>query len=151
MAATPSGGRGTGGGACRGRRQLGHPIDTLYRDFLRHADGWRSFYQAVDLFGTGQLLGAPPMDCALIQIGAVEDADFVAAVGMPKADVLPIAASGVQADMFLLGRPCARWPGSVTWYTGQMIERFPDFDEFFLAMLDYNRQEIQYLEEADMA
>jgi len=23
--------------------QLGHAIDALYRDFLRHADGWRGF------------------------------------------------------------------------------------------------------------
>jgi len=75
----------------------------------------------------------------------------VAAVGMPKASVLPIAASGLQADMFLLGRPWSRWPGSVTWYTGEMIERFPDFDEFFLAMLDYNRLDIDYLEEAARA
>lgn len=127
-------------------RQLGHSLDPLYRDFLGHADGWRWFFQSVDLFGTQQLLGATPMDCALVQIGAIEDADFLAAVGMPKDDILPIAASPHTSNMFLLGRPGSRWPGTVTWYTGQVIERFPDFDEFFLAMLDYNREEIRDLE-----
>lgn len=127
-------------------RELGHRLDPLYRDFLGYASGWRSFFQHVDLFGTRQLLGAPPMDAAVVQIGAIREAEFVAGVEMPKADVLPIAASAVQADMFLLGRPWSRWPGSVTWYTGLFIERFPNFDEFYLAMLDYNRQEIADLE-----
>jgi hypothetical protein len=128
-------------------RELGHPLDPLYRTFLRYADGWRCFYQDVDLFGIRQLLGAQPMDAAVIQFAAIRESEFLIGVGMPKADVLPIAASPVQADMFLLARPWSRHPGTVSWWSGQLIERFPDFDEFYLAMLDYNRKEIQYLEE----
>ena len=60
---------------------------------------------------------------------------------------MPIAASTVQPDMFLIGQPWASLPRSIMWFTGQMIERFSDFDEFFLTMLDYNREEIRYLEE----
>jgi hypothetical protein len=128
-------------------QRLGHPIEPQYRAFLAHANGWRWFYQAVDLFGTQQLLGASPMEFARLQLGAVEGADFVAAVGMSKTDVLPIGASGHQGDLFLLAQPWSHHPGTVSWYTGQLIERYPNFDEFFLAMLDYNREEIRSLEE----
>jgi len=34
-----------------------------------------------------------------------------------------------------------------TSYEGQVIERFPSFREYFLAMLDYNREEIRHLEQ----
>lgn len=45
--------------------RIGFPLDPQYRRFLRFANGWRCFYQAVDLFGTPNLLGAPPMDSAV--------------------------------------------------------------------------------------
>lgn len=38
-------------------RRIGEALPCDYRAFLRHADGWPAFYQAVDLFGTGDLLG----------------------------------------------------------------------------------------------
>jgi hypothetical protein len=129
-------------------RQIGHRLDPLYRDFLGYADGWQSFLQAIDLFGTSQLAGAAPMDRAQLQIDAVEDLDFAIVVGMPKDDVLPIGASVVQSDIFLIGRPESRWPGTVVWYTGEVIERFTDFDEFYLAMIDYNREVVRQLETA---
>jgi hypothetical protein len=130
----------------RAEASIGHPLDPLYRDFLTYADGWRSFYQDVDLFGTPQIMGSPPMDAALSQLSGVYPDDFASVVGMPKTDLLPIAASPAQPDMFLLGRPWARSPGVVVWYTGEVIDQFPDFDEFFLAMVDYNRLEIADLE-----
>lgn len=34
-----------------------------------------------------------------------------------------------------------------TSYEGQVIERFPSFREYFLAMLDYYREEIRHLEQ----
>lgn len=81
-----------------------------------------------------------------MMLGAVEPEDFEAEVGMAMADVVPIAASADQPDLFLLAQPRSSSPGAVVWYGGQVIERFPSFDECFLAMLDYNREEIRHLE-----
>ena len=127
-------------------RSLGHAIDPRYRSFLRYANGWRCFYQHVDLFGTPNLLGAPPMGDAVTMLDAVDDDDFVAALGMNRSDVMPIAASDSQPDMFLIGQPWSQAPGTVFWYTGQLIDRFPGFDDFFLGMLDNNRAELRDLE-----
>jgi hypothetical protein len=127
-------------------QQLGFRLDPEYRQFLRFANGWRRFYQDVDLFGTRNLLGAPPMDSAMAQLNAMDPADLEREAGMGAGDVLPIAASAEQRDMFLLGQPWSSAPGAVVWLSGQAVDRFPGFDEFYLAMLDYNREEIQDLE-----
>jgi hypothetical protein len=127
---------------------LGFTIDAQYREFLRFANGWRAFYQRVDLFGTENLLGAPPMDAAARQLEAIDPVDLLAITGMAHGDLLPIAASSVQRDIFLLGQPLSPSPGAVIWFSGGEVQRFPTFDEYFLSMLDYNRQEVAYLERA---
>jgi hypothetical protein len=126
--------------------QLGHGLDPRYRAFLRVANGWRSFYQAVDLFATRNLLGAPPMDSAIAQLNSIEPRDLESAIGMTLRDVLPIGASAAQRDIFLLARPWSADPGVVVWFASREVQRFPNFDEFYLSMLDYNRQEVAYLE-----
>jgi len=127
-------------------RRLGFALDPRYRAFLQYANGWKSFYQAVDLFGTANLLGAPPMDSARRQLAAIQPAHFEAAVGKSVAEFLPIAASTVQRDIFLLGQPRSAHQGIVVWFAGDEVDRFPSFDDFYLAMLDYNREEIVDLE-----
>lgn len=86
------------------------------------------------------------MRSAREQLDTVEPGLFFDDVGLPMSDVLPIAASGRQHDIFLLGLPWSASPGVVVWFAGNVIERFPDFDEFYLAMLDYNRRLIAKLE-----
>jgi hypothetical protein len=38
-------------------------------------------------------------------------------------------------------------PGVVIWFAGEEIDRFFDFDEFFLAMVEYNRRELEDMKE----
>lgn len=38
-------------------QSLGYRLDVRYREFLRYANGWKSFYLNVDLLGTTGLLG----------------------------------------------------------------------------------------------
>jgi hypothetical protein len=45
-------------------------------------------------------------------------------------------------NTFLLGLPRSKEPGIVVWVAGYQIERYPNFDEFYLSMLDYNRDQI---------
>lgn len=77
--------------------KLGYTLDTSYRNFLRFANGWKAFYQTVDLFGTNELLDSPIMKYA------IED------------DVI------------------------------KDIDRFSSFNEYYLEMIDYNRDEIEDL------
>ena len=126
---------------------LGYQLDPAYRRFLRFANGWRSFVQHVDILGTAGLAGGTVIDAARGQLGAVEPGIFAGNVGLDIADVLPIAASTEQSDMFLLGLPWSKEPGAVIWFAGYLIERFPNFDEFYLSMLDYNRRQIAKFEE----
>ena len=127
-------------------RSLGFAFDLQYREFLSYADGWRSFWQAVDLFGTQELAGGPMMQIARRQLGAIEERDFEAAVYAPIARVLPVGASSLQRDMFLMPIADTNGAGSVVWYDGSVIERFPSFDEFYLAMVDYNHLDLDFFE-----
>lgn len=125
---------------------LGYRLVPQYREFLQFANGWRSFYQDVDIIGTTGLLGEGVMQTAREQLAAVEPHLFLEDVGLPVSDVLPIAAGQRQSDMFLMATPSSPKPGIVVWFAGYTVERFEGFTEFFLAMLDYNRRQIAKFE-----
>jgi hypothetical protein len=123
---------------------LGQALDPSYRAFLRHADGWPAFYQSVDLFGSEELLGSERFQHAEEMLGYLEQ-EQPAASGM-RGGLLPVAASPVDLDLFVIPRRSSAHPGTVIWLAGSEIDRFPSFDEYFLAMIDYNRAEIQSLQ-----
>jgi hypothetical protein len=123
---------------------LGEALDPSYRDFLRHADGWPAFYQTVDLFGSDDLLGGERFRHAEEMLGYAED-EQLASPGLRR-DLLPIAASAVDLDLFVMTRRSSARPGTVIWLAGSEVDRFPSFDEYFLAMIDYNRTEVQSLQ-----
>lgn len=123
---------------------LGQALDPSYRAFLRHADGWPALYQTVDLFGSEDLLGGERFRHAEEMLGYLEDE-------MPdgtrtRGHLLPVAASPVDLDLFVMTRFSSAKPGTVIWLAGSEIDRFPSFDQYFLAMIDYNRAEIQNLQ-----
>jgi hypothetical protein len=123
---------------------LGEPLDPSLRGFLRHADGWPSFFQTVDLFGSDDFLGSDLFRHAQEMLGFLE-LEQPAAAG-PLEGLLPIAASRVDLDLFVMtGRSVSR-PGTVIWLAGSEIDRYPSFDEYFLAMIDYNRAEVANLQ-----
>jgi len=126
---------------------LGHKLDASYKDFLRCSNGWRGFYQTVDLFGTGDLLGSSLMNHTMEMLRVLDDAFPLEYTGFSIAELLPIAATRFDEDIFVLTHPTSQQPGIVIWLAGEEVDRFPSFEEFFLAMLDYNRQEINNLKE----
>jgi hypothetical protein len=127
-------------------QNLGYRLDAQYRQFLRYANGWRSFVQDIDVMGTRNLLGDGVMRSAREQLAAIEPDLFLNDVGMEMRDVLPIAASDEQTDMFPIGQPWSKEPGVVVWFAGYTIERFRIFNELYLSMLDYNRWQIAKFE-----
>ncbi|MDR2157162.1 MAG: SMI1/KNR4 family protein [Clostridiales Family XIII bacterium] len=122
---------------------LGHRLDQDYRDFLLCANGWKGFIQDFNLFGTGDLMGSALMDDAMLTLQIYDEEHVLEASGFTKAELLPIAAAPFGKDLFTIARPTSRQPGVVVWFAGEEIERRPDFREYFLAMTDYNRLEIE--------
>jgi len=124
---------------------IGESLDPSHRDFLLHADGWAAVYQTVDLFGSADLRGGPRFVHATEMLGYIDD-DVLEAGDLRRADLLPIAASPVDLELFVITRRSAAMPGVVVWLAGAEIDRFPNFEEYMLATLDYNRLEIQALQ-----
>lgn len=120
---------------------LGFQLDSKYVEFLLYANGWKSFYQSVDLFGTYDLLGSESMQNARRMLNSIDDI-VMNESGLLKDDLLPIAATSMDSDIFLISK---FKPEEIIWFSGQEIDRFPNFNEFFLAMVDYNRAEVEDL------
>lgn len=59
--------------------------------------------------------------------------------------VLPIATSVNELDVFVITLARSREPGHIVWFAGDEVDRFPSLDEYFQAMLDYNRLEVKEL------
>ena len=125
-------------------KHLGFKLDSQYAGFLRHANGWRCFYQSVDLFGTRELLNSEIYKQAKLMLDAIDE-NAMKVSELQKDDLLPIGATTLDMDMFFLGKPSSKHSGEIFWFTGQEIDRYPDFDEFYFAMVDYNRAEVEDL------
>lgn len=102
---------------------IGESLDSAYRAFLRHADGWPAFYQTVDLFGSDDLLAGAKAQHAAEMLSYVED-DVLAAGGLAREGLLPIAASPIDLDLFVMTRRSTAQAGGVVWRAGPEIDRF---------------------------
>lgn len=118
------------------------PLSSDYRDFLKCANGWDQFYQRVNLFGTDDFIGSTRMNRALGMIQwLIEDGSWD---GTSDA-LVPIAASIEDNTLFCLSTAADSQKGRVLWFSGRLIESFDSFTEFFMAICDYNRLEVQNL------
>jgi hypothetical protein len=122
---------------------IGEPLDAKYREFLGFANGWKAFYHSVDLFGTDEFVSGSNAHLTKELLGSLEPLDQLC--GLAASDVLPIAVSQDSIDLFVITRRHTQNPGEVIWFAGQVIDRFPNFDEYFLAMVDYNREDAKAL------
>jgi SMI1 / KNR4 family (SUKH-1) len=122
----------------KAEQHLGIAIDSRYKAFLKCANGWPAFYQAVDLFGTDDLIGGTRHENAEFVLSYLEDG-VLNKSDVRREDLLPIAATKLDRDLFTIIRPTSKLSGSVIWFAGEEIDRFPNFDDFFLAMVEYNR------------
>jgi len=126
-------------------RRLGYGLDPQFRAFLRHANGWRAFKNYIDVFGAEDFVGGPRAERAAELVESLEPLEQLCGLG--RQDVLPIAVSSNDIDVMLMTRPRTEAPGKVLWFAGGLVETFPDFDEWFLAMVDYLRLNYQRLVE----
>jgi len=125
-------------------RHLGIRLDPDYRGFLRYANGWPSFIQAVNLFGTEDLRGSPTFAYANQMLDAVEPIVYEQ-TGLERGAVLPIAATTEDLHMFVMPVVDGQQVPPVVWLAGYEIDRFPSFDDYVLAMIEYNARELAAL------
>lgn len=83
------------------------------------------------------------MNYANTILDAIEDS-VLESSGFLRDQLLPIAATSTDKDLFVITKPASPNPGIVIWFAGDEIDRFESFTEFFLAMIDYNREELKY-------
>jgi hypothetical protein len=122
---------------------LGEKLDSQYREFLLHANGWRAFFHDVDLFGVEELLGGGLWSTAQERLEELETEGTLGEAGLSRADVIPIAVSDRAMDVFLIGRQRSKITGRVIWFAGYEIEQFSMFEEFFLSMTECHREEVK--------
>jgi hypothetical protein len=123
-------------------RKLSEPLDPRYRAFLSHAGGWPAFHQAIDLFGPGDLNGGERMANAEQLLQDLEP-NVLESSRLRRSELLPIAASRDDLDVFAIARHSSSQPGIVVWFAANEVERYPTFDDYFLAMMEYARQQLQ--------
>lgn len=128
---------------------LGFNLDQNYVNFLLHANGWEGVYQSVDLLAVEDLLDTSKSKYAHMVFASIDD-HVVAQSGFKKDELIPIAATPYDKDIFLLAKPNSSEPGAVVWFAGDLIDKFANFEEFFLAMIDCNRAEIDYFKKQNI-
>ncbi len=119
---------------------LGLRIEPGYRGFLRYANGWRSFFQGVHLFGVEQLIEGSLRDSANELISGYDDA-FFRHLGAPREAIVPIAVSPEDKDLFVMVKQGSLLSTPVIWLAGEMVERFESFEQFFQSMLEYSKHD----------
>ncbi len=122
--------------------QIGN-LPAEYRSFLLTVNGWEAFCSDRDLFGLGDLVAGPRMVRArelLATLSPLEDL-----CGLSEDEVLPIGLAQQDIDLFVIARAPGVEFGKVYWLAGQLVEQYPNFSEFFLAMVDYSRQHVDWL------
>ena len=123
--------------------RLGFSLDAEHRAFLLHANGWDWFFQSVDVFGTSDLLEGSRCQRAEELLKSLESLSDLC--GFSRDELLPIAVSRFNTDVFAISTSRSQSPGTVLWFAGQVIDTFPSFSEWFLSLVDYNRSEYQAL------
>lgn len=83
---------------------LGFSIDPHYKEFLSYANGWKGFYQSVDLFGTNELNHTTEMKYAMGILKAIEES-VLEGSGLLRDQLLPIAATKIDKDLFVITKP----------------------------------------------
>jgi hypothetical protein len=124
--------------------RLGMPWDEKYKRFLQFANGWRHFHLHSDIFGTEEIGQGKRWNYAIDLLTYLEDIALESSK-ISRSDVFPIGVDENSIVLYLLGKSDTTVAGQVFWFQGYEIERYPNFDEFYLAMVDYNRLLVQEL------
>ena len=129
--------------------QLGFRLPDSYRGFLLASNGWSYFYLDMTAFSTSDLLGGELHEAGQTQLELEECVEAMAADGVIAADHFPVAASLESIDVALMGKPGTPAAGTVSWVRGEVIERYDDFLDYYLSMMELSKQETESIRRKD--
>ena len=129
--------------------QLGFRLPESYRGFLLASNGWPYFFQDMTAFSTSDLLGGDLHKAGQTQLELPECVEAMASGGVIAADHFPVAASLESIDVALMGRPGTPAEGTVSWVRGEVVERYDDFLDYYLSMMELNKLDIARLRRDD--
>lgn len=121
---------------------IGYSLDPKYKEFLKQANGWPAFWHSTDLFGTEDLLDGPRKETGDFQLSLLDES-VLKGVGLRREELLPIGATKFDRDLFVLTNPPSNPPRRVIWFAGEVIERFSSFDDYFRAMVNLSRMDVE--------
>ena len=133
----------------RTEAQLGFRLPESYRGFLLAADGWPYFFQDMTIFSTSDLLGGDLHKAGQIQLELEECVEAMAAGGVVAADHFPVVASQESIEIALMGRPGTPAEGTVSWVRGEVMQRYDDFLDYYLSMMELNKLDTADIREKD--
>ena len=129
--------------------RLGFRLPESYRGFLLASNGWPYFYLDMTIFSTCDLLGGDLHEAGQTQLELEECVEAMAAGGVIAADHFPVAASLESIDVALMGKPGTPAAGTVSWVRGKVIERYDDFLDYYLSMMELSKQETESIRRKD--
>ena len=129
--------------------RLGFRLPESYRGFLLASNGWPYFYLDMTIFSTSDLLGGELHEAGQTQLELEECVEAMAAGGVIAADHFPVAASLESIDVALMGKPGTPAAGTVSWVRGEVIERYDDFLDYYLSMMELSKQETESIRRKD--
>ena len=129
--------------------QLGFRLPESYRGFLLASNGWPYFYLDMTAFSTSDLLGGELHEAGQTPLELEECVEAMASGGVIAADHFPVAASLESIDVALMGKPGTPAAGTVSWVRGEVIERYDDFLDYYLSMMELSKQETESIRRKD--
>jgi hypothetical protein len=133
------------------RAKYGDRLCSGHLEFLRHADGWTNVLQYVEVFGTSDLMSGERYARAKVTLDELEEASVLSASDLELEDVVIVAASSADPDVYVSPLKGCENEGAVYWFAGGEIQRFADFEDFFLGLVDYNRRQLKRMQERHSA
>lgn len=131
----------------RTEAQLGFRLPESYRGFLLASNGWPCFYQDLTIFSTSDLLGGRLYEAGRIQLDLPEYVEAMASGGVVASDHFPVVASLESIDVALMGRTGTPAEGTVSWVSGEVVERYDVFLDYYLSMMELNKRNVARIRE----
>lgn len=122
------------------QKRLKVKLSQDYIDFLLCANGWKCFYQLVDLFGTKDF-ETENMSRAKAFLNI--ELEYNKSLKNIKDYLFPIAVSQTDKDLFVMLLTEGSDYGQIIWFAGGENDRFSSFSDFFESMIEYNKEELK--------
>ena len=123
----------------RTEAQLGFRLPESYRGFLLASNAWPDLFQDMTIFSTSDLLGGELHKAGQIQLELEECVEAMAAGGVIAADHFTVVASRESIEIALMGKPGTPAEGTVSWVRGEVMQRYDDFLDYYLSMMELNK------------